>query len=760
MRLKDAIASMQLGKKERKQAEERKLCTIWSEQAEDGPDTVPLPEYPRPQKVRSEWINLNGWWDYGIYSYDGTNKGGIEEPDGKILVPFSPETQRSGVERTLMPGEVLWYRRKIGNLYLPEDKRLILHFGAVDERCTIYWNGEKVGSHRNGYLGFSFDITEYAKIGENELTVYVWDDTDEGQECRGKQSLNPGGMFYHAQSGIWQTVWLEFVPEYYLKHLRITPRLEDGTVEIRMKFSEALVTRNFDSVVTGIMNELTSEEDDEGLLYDQEGKSASSDCDRTSSIKSPEEKSDSEEDRQAAPGEVRITIGGYEESSEIESQTFTFPWNTLMKVQIPISDIRLWSPENPELYSLRIEAGADVVDSYFAMRSFGIGKDGEGKVRLLLNGRPYFFNGILNQGYWPETLMTAPSDEAFVYDITRMKEAGFNTLRMHVKVEAARWYHYCDRIGMVVWQDMVNGGGAISKMLETYLPTVVPAARRMIRDDRYELLARDDVQARKRFEKDLVRMTRQLYNCPCIGMWVPFNEGWGQFDALRLTELVKRSDSTRPVDHASGWFDQGGGDVLSVHNYFRDLKVEKDVLPFIRFRNWGKMEDEMEDEFYQDRQKSSGRTSAKNKKVKERTQGTSDKQGIFGSLLDRISGKTDGVVPEIDEPEILGLKPDEWKEEIPSVEMGWEMRAFVISEYGGANCQIPDHTMSGEVYGYSNVTAEEFPAAFEETLNNVRALEAEGLSGAVYTQVSDIEEETNGLMTYDRKVTKTERGNL
>ena len=591
MRLKDAVSSLQIGKK--KQSAVRELCTVWSEQADDGPDAVPLPEYPRPQLRRDNWRCLNGWWDYGICPAKNAAKASCAEADGKILVPFSPESKRSGVGRTLMPGETLWYRKVLEDLQVPEGRRLILHFGAVDERCTVYWNGNRVGRHRNGYLAFQFDVTPFVRQGENELKVFVRDDTDEGNECRGKQTLEPGGMYYHAQSGIWQTVWLETVPETYLSEMRITPIPEEEAVELKMTFSQ--------------------------------------------------------EPRES--GDVRITV---EETGE----TVTAPLSRHVEVRVPVSEPRLWSPEHPELYSLRIEAGEDAARSYFAMRTFGTGIDENGKARLLLNGRPYFFNGILDQGYWPETLMTPPADEALIYDIEQMKDLGFNMLRKHVKIEPARWYYHCDRIGMVVWQDMVNGGGPVPKLLETYLPTVFPVIGKHLRDNHYRLLKREDEKARKRFERDLVRMIRQLYNCPCIGMWVPFNEGWGQFDALRIAQTVKREDAGRPVDHASGWFDQGGGDVRSVHNYFRPLAVEKDS------------------------------------------------------------------------------------------------RAFVISEYGGTNCQIEEHSMNTEVYGYHNAGREEFPQIFADTMETIRGLEADGLCGAVYTQVSDIEEETNGLLTYDRKVRK------
>ncbi|MDO4804274.1 MAG: glycoside hydrolase family 2 TIM barrel-domain containing protein [Lachnospiraceae bacterium] len=659
MRLRDAIASLQLGR--RKKPKTHDLSTIWSEQADDGPEAMPLPEYPRPQLVRpeSEWRCLNGWWEYGVCQTLSVKRNALEDPDGKILVPFSPETKRSGVARELKPGDLIWYRRTIENVRLPEGSRLILHFGAVDERCAVYWNGHKVGNHRNGYLAFHFDVTEHVRNGDNELKVFVWDDTDKSDACRGKQALKPGGMFYHAQSGIWQTVWMEIVPEIYLTSLKITPHLKEEEVELDLAYSE----------------ELSAEAEELrffGASEDQLEKGA------------------------VIPDEVRIFVGKHyieEVDDEAESvydtnldndiaetlvQECVVQWKERLKIRIPIPDPILWSPEHPHLYSLRIEAGDDVVCSYFAMRSFGVGEDAEGKVRLLLNGKPYFFNGILDQGYWPESLMTAPADEAFVHDITRMKKAGFNTLRKHVKIEAARWYYHCDRIGMVVWQDMVNGGSPVNKLLETYLPTVIPAAGQVIKDDQYELLGREDEASRQRFERDLMRMIRQLYNCPCIGLWTLFNEGWGQFDALRLANAARRADPTRSVDHASGWFDQGGGDVRSVHNYFRSLEVEKDDKMFANIMN-------------------------------------------------------------------LGLN---------SNEMGLRERAFVISEYGGANCRIEGHVMSDEEYGYSNVSPADFPKAFEDAMANVKALVKEGLSGAVYTQVSDIEEETNGLMTYDRKVSK------
>ena len=655
MRMKDAIASLQLGK--RKQTQVHQLSTIWSRYAEDGPDAVPLAEYPRPQLQRSGWRCLNGWWDYA-FRMPGESMG---IADGKILVPFSPETKRSGVGRTLLPGELLWYRRSIDDFHLPKGKRAILHFGAVDERCSVWWNGTKVGAHRNGYLSFSFDVTDYVREGRNRLEVCVRDDTDRGTACRGKQTLKPGGMYYHGQSGIWQTVWLETVPQIYLRDLKITPLLQEEAVELRLTFSDDPESGKADHADLTVQN--CTEHTKEGSLEKDTLKEAETECGDSRvriTLFLPDLFNSRDETEDETEGAFEPAESGFGEKYEGRepAKTFVFPCKRRMKVRIPVPDPILWSPENPVLYAFRIEAGEDVVDSYFAMRSFGVGKDEAGRARLLLNGAPYFCHGVLDQGYWPESLMTAPSDQAMIFDITQMKELGFNMLRKHVKIEPARWYWHCDRIGMVVWQDMVNGGGPVHKILETYGPTLFPPLGTHLRDNHYALLSRQDADARRRFEKDLRRMIRRLYNCPCIGMWVPFNEGWGQFDALRIAEDVKKADPTRPVDHASGWFDQGGGDVRSVHNYFRPLTVEQD------------------------------------------------------------------------------------------------QRAFVISEYGGANCNVAGHSMSEEVYGYQTVKEADFPDTFRSLMEKVHALVEDGLSGAVYTQVSDIEEETNGLLTYDRSVRK------
>ena len=630
MRIKDAIASLQLKRKEK--PDTRILCTPWSEQADDSPDVVPLAEYPRPQMVRSNWLCLNGWWDYRILQAKGASLDvqAIKEEDseevlsaGKILVPFSPETRRSGVNRTLHPGEILRYQRIIPEPDLKEGQRLILHFGAVDERCLICWNDQKVKKHQNGYLPFSMDVTPYIKPGDNTLTVYVRDDTDFSPACRGKQTLTPQGMYYHSQSGIWQTVWMEIVPELHLRKMKITPLPEESKVKLQLRIDGLPAIGSIRNTNLSTQKPLSGESGS-GKPFDPADDPAPLVC------------------------------------VSLEGKKYTFEARPKMTILLPVMDVRLWSPENPVLYPMQIQVGQDVVDTYFAMRSFGTGTDLKGHPCLTLNGSPYFFHGVLDQGYWPETLMTPPADEAMIHDIMEMKNLSFTMIRKHVKIEPARWYYHCDRLGMVVWQDMVNGGGPVNKLLETYLPNIVPSIRSLVSDSLYRLFSREDPKAREQFEKDTLRMVRHLYNCPCIGMWIPFNEGWGQFDSLRVSDLVKTEDPSRPVDHASGWFDQGGGDVLSLHNYFRKLKVVK------------------------------------------------DRHG----------------------------------------------RSCVLSEYGGYNCNIDDHTMSEEVYGYHTYSHEDFIPAFRELMEKIWKLQEKGLSGAVYTQLSDIEEETNGLLTYDRKVSK------
>ena len=587
MNLNDAVKSIQFGKKHSKP---KTLYTPWGETLD--PDHV-HDEYPRPQMVRAEWECLNGYWDYAIVNKsDKENSRPPKQWDGKILVPFSPEASLSGVERQLQPGEYLWYHRCLNVEKTGDTKRCLLHFGAVDERCRGYVNGKYVGSHRGGYLPFTWDITDYLKDGENHLHLVVADDSEKGKASKGKQKLHRGGMFYTAQSGIWQTVWMEWVPENYIESFHMTPDIDKRqlTLEIHTKQSARIYRAS---------------------VYDQEKMICSMESDQN-------------------------------------------------KMILDIPNQHLWSPEDPFLYTIEIEADEDRVDSYFAMRQWTLEKDDDGILRTCLNHQFYFQNGLLDQGYWPDGLYTPPSDEALVYDVQAMKQLGFNMLRKHAKIESLRWYYHCDRLGMIVWQDMVNGGDVPSPLLVTYLPTGLPAVQKLPMDLPW-MTGRKDKKVREAWILECDETVQLLYNCPSLACWVPFNEGWGQFDTQRVTDRIRTMDATRFIDAASGWFDLGCGDFVSEHNYFRKLEVHPD-------------------------------------------------------------GK----------------------------------RAFVLSEYGGYACHVDGHSAVDEVYGYKTYEdTEKLNNAFWKMMTeSVEPLIKKGLCAAVYTQVSDIEEEVNGVLTYDRKVCK------
>ena len=552
----------------------------------------PLPEYPRPQLRRNSYLNLNGIWEYAITKT-------AEKPaamQGEIVVPFSPETPLSGVGHILQPDEYLWYRR---SATLPEGffrgGRLLLHFGAVDQCCTVWVNGQEAGSHTGGYLPFALDVTELIEGDAFTLELRVTDPTDTGSLSRGKQRLKNTGIWYTPQSGIWQTVWMECVPENYLRSLRITPKPEENAVHIRLEADDpamAAVTICRDG---GIIAEGQTDEN----------------------------------------GESTLTI--------------------------PAEELRLWSPENPFLYDVSIVLpGGDRVESYFGMRSFGIGRDEKGLPRLLLNGKPYFQNGLLDQGYWSDGYYTAPSDEALIHDIAEMKRLGFNMLRKHIKVEPLRWYYHCDRLGMLVWQDMMNGG-------ESYSPLSIYVFSNLglrVKDDRYRYFSRSDEAGRTHYYEELGQMIDLLYNTVSLALWVPFNEGWGQFDALKAAEFIRKRDDTRPIDHASGWYDQGGGDIKSIHWYFRPYHHKQPPK---------------------------------------------------------------------------------------------EQRPICLTEYGGYNCAVPGHCWGeGAEFGYKKIAdPAEFNRAFQKLMEEQTIPAKErGLAAAVYTQVSDVEGERNGLLTYDRKVCK------
>lgn len=568
------------------------MRSVWYDKVDTA---CPLPEYPRPQLVRENWLNLNGKFDYAILP---AAQKWAEKFDGEILVPFAVESLLSGVEKPLSPSDRLWYRKRFSVPAAMQGKNILLHFGAVDWRCEVFINRHSVGKHTGGYCAFSFDITEYLTEGENELVVCVYDPTESGWQQRGKQVNDTHGFWYTATSGIWQTVWLEAVSDVYVQKLRFVP--------------------NIDREVIRVKTELNT--DTEVEIY------------ATVSF----------------AGDV-VFSGAIEKDAEIA-----------------LPNAELWSPETPNLYDIFLEikvSGAltDTVSSYFGMRKFHVDKDPKGIMRLFLNNKPYFQKGLLDQGYWPDGGMTPPTDEAMIFDIAEMKRLGFNMLRKHIKIEPLRWYYHCDRLGMIVWQDMMSGGKYIGDFYAGFLPNI---GILHVKDNKYNVFSRTEKSWRDDFERELTEMIDLLYNTVSLYCWVPFNEAWGQFDALRICAYVRKLDDTRVIDHASGWYDQGGGDVQSMHKY---------ILP-IRMR-----------------------------------------------------------------------KPDH--------------RAFVITEFGGYSQKEEGHMWNPKkAFGYLMFKDKaSLTAAYEKLMKKqVIPLVKKGLSGTIYTQVSDVENEVNGIYTYDRAVLKLE----
>jgi Glycosyl hydrolases family 2/Glycosyl hydrolases family 2, sugar binding domain/Glycosyl hydrolases family 2, TIM barrel domain len=466
------------------------LMTRWA--AEVSPTNV-WPEYPRPQLVRADWLNLNGLWDYAITS-DSVDT--MPACDGQILVPFPIESALSGVMKKFDEHSKLWYHR---TFTVPESwrgRRVRLHLGAVDWQCRLGVNGREIGEHRGGYDAFTFDITDALQWnGAEEISLCVTDPT-EGDQPRGKQSRKPEGIFYTSTSGVWQTAWLEPVPEVCLDGLRLTPEITAGGLKIR-----AAVTSRSDQFEV----------------------------------------------------EAVATLNGKEVGRAAGKPNQTF--------LLLVSDPHLWTPDDPFLYDLRVtlKDGGRVIDSvtsYFGMRKIGLKKDDQGRTRIALNDRFIFEIGTLDQGFWPDGIYTAPTDEALRFDLQFLKSAGFNLIRKHVKVEPQRWYYWCDKMGLLVWQDMPSG------------------------DNR-------TADARQDFEIELQRMIEGLYDHPSIVQWVLFNEGWGQYDTDRLVAKIKKLDPTRLVDDASGWTDMIAGDVIDVHSYPEPVGTEPDPQRAIVLGEYG-----------------------------------------------------------------------------------------------------------------------------------------------------------------------------
>jgi beta-galactosidase/beta-glucuronidase len=564
---------------------EGKIKTQWAEQVDPA---RPLKEYPRPQMQRENWLNLNGLWEYAIRPADTPETSAY---DGKILVPFAAESALSGIGKMVGKENVLLYRHTVT---LPKEfrnKKILLHFGAVDWKCDVSVNGISVGAHTGGYDPFYFDITAALKrSGTQEIKVTVWDPTDEGPQPRGKQVKTPRSIWYTPVTGIWQTVWLEAVPESFIESLRLTPDLDKAMVNVRARVN---------NIRTG--------------------------------------------DR------LRISVwDGPKKVAEHDSEE--------LAISIAVPDAKHWTPQDPFLYDVRISLmrkgkTVDEVQSYFGMRKISAGRDADGFQRMMLNNEMMFQYGPLDQGWWPDGLYTAPTDEALKFDIQKTKDMGFNMIRKHVKVEPARWYYHCDRIGMLVWQDMPSGD--MGNRWESR-PGIIGLGTERERTAESEKIFRDEWKA----------IMDANMNFPSIVVWVPFNEAWGQFKTREIVQWTLSYDPTRLVNAASGGNFYDVGHIFDLHNY------------------------------------------------------------------------PDPAMPS---PDVFG------KEQV-----------IVLGEYGGLGLPLEGHTWQDKNnWGYQSFPSrEELLKKYEDFINRFAPLIRNGLSAAIYTQTTDVEIETNGLMTYDRKVVK------
>ena len=564
-----------------------RISTSWAEKVNP---VNPLPEYPRPQMVRDGWMNLNGLWQYSILP-----KAAEAIPasfDGKILVPFAVESALSGVGKTVGKDSVLWYHR---TFTLPKGYakgNVLLQFGAVDWLCTVYVNGKEAGTHQGGYDPFSFDITAALnKKGNQTIAVRVWDPSDDGPQPRGKQEKNPEGIWYTPVTGIWQTVWLEAVPKTYIIAIKQTPDIDKKTLNV------AATTEN--------------------LL----------------------------------PGD-QLIFSAWKGSEKISEQIVSDKNETVLA----INDPQLWSPTNPFLYDLKVMVMrkgkiADEIKSYFAMRKISIQPDVNGIERMLLNNEFIFQYGPLDQGWWPDGLYTAPTDEALKFDIEKTKEMGFNMIRKHVKVEPARWYNYCDQLGILVWQDMPSGD------LGNHWENRPGIYGRATDKDR-------TAESEKIYRTEWNEIMQDLYNFPSIVVWVPFNEAWGQFKTREIVEWTMQKDPSRLVNTASGGNFENVGHIIDLHNY----------------------------------------------------------------------------------PEPL----------MPDAALYGKTRVLVLGEFGGLGLPVAGHTWQQKNnWGYQTFkNNDELFKRYSELMSRIPHLIEKGLSAAVYTQTTDVEVETNGLMTYDRKEIK------